>query len=68
VLLDRSYELDAAPQWERFFFVTSDAPFALDAVLDRARSAPVGGAPPPALALPATLEQSAFSLEKEARP
>ena len=68
VLLDHAFELDDAPGWERFFFVTSETPFDLDAVVDGARHAPVGAVPPAALALPAPLEQSAFSLEKEARP
>ena len=68
VLLDHAFELDDAPRWERFFFVTSETPFDLGAVVDGARHAPVGAAPPAALPLPAPLEQSAFSLEKEARP
>jgi hypothetical protein len=68
VLLDHAFELDDAPRWERFFFVTSENPFDLGAVVDGARQAPVGPAPPAALTLPAPLEQSAFSLEKEARP
>ena len=68
VLLDHAFELDDAPRWERFFFVTSETPFDLAAVVDGARHAPLDGAPPAALALPAPLEQSAFSLEKEARP
>jgi hypothetical protein len=68
VLLDHAFELDDAPRWERFFFVTSEAPFDVAAVMDGARHAPVEAAPPGTLALPAPLEQSAFSLEKEARP
>jgi hypothetical protein len=68
VLLDHAFELDDAPRWERFFFVTSETAFDLAAVVDGARQAPVGAAPPAALTLPAPLEQSAFSLEKEARP
>ena len=68
VLLDHAFELDDAPGWERFFFVTSETPFDLVAVVDGARHAPVGATPPAALPIPAPLEQSAFSLEKEARP
>jgi hypothetical protein len=68
VLLDHAFELDDAPGWERFFFVTSETPFDLAAVVDGARHTPVGAVPPAALTLPAPLEQTAFSLEKEARP
>jgi hypothetical protein len=68
VLLDHAYELDDAPRWERFFFVTSETPFDLAAVVDVARHAPVGADPPAVLRLPSALEQSAFSLEKGTRP
>jgi hypothetical protein len=68
VLLDHAYELDDAPRWERFFLVTSETPFDLATVVDGARRTPVGATPPAALALPSTLEQAAFSLEKEVRP
>jgi len=59
VLLDSSYELDDAPLWERFYFVTGDAPFGVAPVVDAVRRAG---------ALPKGLEQSTFSLQKEARP
>ena len=69
VLLDQAYELDDAPRWERFYFVTSDAPFATALVLDAARrAASPQGQPPRELALPRGLEQSTFSLQKEERP
>jgi hypothetical protein len=32
VLLDRAYELDDAPVVERFYFITSPAPFAIDPI------------------------------------
>ena len=67
VLLDHAFELDDAPRWERFYFVTADAPFAVPPVLEDARHAAEGGSPPLSLKLPRTLEQSAFSLEKEVR-
>jgi hypothetical protein len=67
VLLDHSYELDDAPRAERFFLVTSDSPFDVAPVMDAARAAARGGtAPPRALALPPSLEQSTFSLLKGA--
>jgi hypothetical protein len=67
VLLDHSYELDDAPRAERFFFVTSGSPFDVAPVVDAARAAAKrSGAPPRALALPASLEQSTFSLLKGA--
>jgi anti-sigma factor RsiW len=59
VLLDTSYELDDAPLWERFYFITGDAPFEGATVVDAVRRAS---------ALPKGLEQSTFSLQKEARP
>ena len=70
VLLDHAYELDDAPLWERFYFVTGETPFSVAPVLDAARRAATNpGHPSTArLALPAGLDQSAFSLQKEARP
>jgi hypothetical protein len=62
VLLDRSYELDDAPRWERFYLVTSGAPFDVGRVADAAR----GGAP--VLALAPSLDQVTFLVKKESRP
>jgi hypothetical protein len=59
VLLDQAYELDDAPMWERFYFVTGDAPFPVAPVIDAIRRPG---------ALPKGLEQSVFSLQKEATP
>ncbi|KFE66173.1 hypothetical protein [Hyalangium minutum] len=63
--LPRAYELDDAPAFERFLFITSDIPFALDPVLAAARalagSADVRTAP---LALPEGFTQVSFTLEK----
>ena len=70
VLLDSAYELDEAPQWERFYFVTGDTPFSITPVEDAVRRAAATdrrGAPA-ALALPDGLEQATFSVQKEARP
>ena len=67
VLLDFSYELDDAPRWERFYLVTGDEPFDLEAVRQAARDvAAVGSeATAPLLEIPADLEQSIFTLAKE---
>jgi cytochrome c556 len=67
VLLDFSYELDDAPRWERFYLVTGDEPFDLEAVRRAARDvAAVGSeAAAPLLEIPADLEQSTFTLAKE---
>jgi hypothetical protein len=69
VLLGHAYQLDDAPAWERFFFVTADAPFAVATVEDAARRAAGGHTPagqaPAGLALPKPLEQSTFLLTKE---
>ncbi|MFL5359220.1 ActD protein [Archangium sp.] len=66
VSLPSAYELDDAPAFERFFFVTSDAPFDVAAVMEsarqwarepeRARHAP--------LPLPEPLSQTSVTLEK----
>jgi hypothetical protein len=68
VLLDGAYELDDAPQWERFYFITGDTAFRVAPVVDAAhRAAGDHASRPAALALPHGLEQSTFSLQKEAR-
>jgi hypothetical protein len=68
VLLAHAYRLDDAPAWERFFFVTADAPFPVAAVEDAARQA-AGGAgrtkAPAVLPLSSALGQSTFVLTKE---
>jgi len=70
VLLDRAYELDDAPSWERFYFVTGDTAFEVAPIVEAARrAAAVHGlrSPPAALSIPGGLSQSTFSLQKEAR-
>jgi hypothetical protein len=67
VLLDEAYELDDAPELERFYFITGDTPFAVAPIVDAARTA-ADHHPPAALTLPRGLEQSTFSVQKEARP
>jgi hypothetical protein len=69
VLLDQAYELDDAPNWERFYFITGDSPFDVAPILETARrSAARDLRSPPALAIPGELTQSTFSLQKEVRP
>ena len=70
VLLDRAYELDDAPKWERFYFITGTEPFAVAPIVDAARRLVSNhrDTPPAALPLPADLEQSSFSIQKENRP
>jgi len=65
-LLDQAYELDDAPKWERFFLITSETAFDVQAVLDAARraTAHAGEEAPAALPLPAHLEQTSFLLRK----
>jgi hypothetical protein len=69
-LLDQAYELDDAPGWERFYFVTGETPFAVADVVNAARKVAARGAPraPAALPLGRELTQSTFSLQKEVRP
>ena len=66
VKLPSAYELDDAPSFERFFLVSSEAPFPLAAVLDAARA--LAARPADArvrkLPLPASLAQDALTLEK----
>ncbi|HVZ70871.1 MAG TPA: ActD-like protein [Polyangia bacterium] len=66
IKLPSAYELDDAPAFERFFFVTSGAPFDLAPVLDAARSlaARPDAARSGALALPAPLHQLSLTLDK----
>lgn len=68
-LLPFAFELDDAPSWERFYLVTSDAPFDVAPVRSAAAAAArvPGPGKPPALALPAGLSQTAFALRKESR-
>jgi anti-sigma factor RsiW len=56
VLLDQAYELDDAPQWERFYFIAGDTAFDVAPVLRAVRD---GVAPPRGL------DQSIFTLRKE---
>jgi hypothetical protein len=65
VLLDQAYELDDAPRWERFYFVTGETSFSVQPVMDAARRAASNPRSQPALELPRGLEQSVFLLQKE---
>ncbi len=63
--LPRAYSLDDAPAFERFLFITSDTPFALDEVLAAARAvAASSDARATPLALPEGFTQVSFTLEK----
>jgi len=69
VLLDRSFELDDAPRWERFYFVTGASRFAVAPVLESARRTAVNPQPTTSrLTLPKGLEQFTLTLQKEDRP
>jgi len=65
VLLDQAYELDDAPRWEQFYFVTGETAFAVQPVIDAARRSASNPRPQPGLELPRGLEQSIFLLQKE---
>jgi anti-sigma factor RsiW len=60
VLLDRAFELDDAPRWERFHLLTSVSPFAIEAVVNA-----LGDAGRP---LPSTVDHAVVSVIKEPRP
>lgn len=68
VALPRSWELDDAPGFERFFFVTADEPFAVAPVVEAARRLASGtDAQVADLRLPAELRQHSFLLVKVPR-
>ena len=67
VLLDHSYELDDAPRWERFYFITGERPFTVAPIVALAHQS-AARETPATLALSAGLEQSIFSLLKESKP
>lgn len=66
VTLGHAYELDDAPDFERFLFVTSDAPLDVATVLEAARllARQPSEARTRPLPLPDTLAQTSFTLEK----
>ncbi|MBN2353557.1 MAG: hypothetical protein JXD23_13370 [Spirochaetales bacterium] len=66
-LLPRSFELDDAPDFELFFFVTADAPFALDMVLAGAERLALSGnaARTRRLDLPSSFTHTSLMLVKE---
>lgn len=70
ILLDDAYELDDAPAWERFFFVTADHAFDVAPIMEAARGAAARGprVPPDVLPIPREFRQSTFSVQKEVRP
>jgi hypothetical protein len=66
VFLDSAYELDDAPRWETFYFVTADTPFDIEPVRRAVRAA-ASGAVPGSLALPRGLLQYRLLLNKDVR-
>ncbi|MBL9099467.1 MAG: ActD-like protein [Myxococcales bacterium] len=68
VRLPQAYELDDAPRFERFVFITADAPLAVVDLMTAARE--LAGGPDPAhapLALPTGARQTSFLVEKPTR-
>jgi hypothetical protein len=67
--LPSSYELDDAPSFERFFFVTSASPFSMTTVLDAARAlaAQPAAARTQLLSLPSAFKQKSVMLDKTAK-
>ena len=70
VLLDQAYELDDAPRWERFYFITGTSQFLVMPVLEAARRAAATkeAEPRARLTLAQGLEQTTFFLQKEDTP
>jgi hypothetical protein len=65
VALPYAYELDDAPDYERFFFVTSGDPFAISALESAIQTLLRGEPKSDPLDLPEELEQASFSVSKE---
>lgn len=63
--LEYGYELDDAPDFERFFFITSAQPLDVHALLDAAEAMPARA---DALTLPGALSQTVFLLHKAEEP
>lgn len=65
-LLEQAYELDDAPRWERFYFITGEEPFAIGPIVESAQRAVAAAEGDAVLALPlaAGLQQSVFTLQK----
>jgi hypothetical protein len=68
IRLDSAYQLDDAPRWECFYFVTSDKPFQIDPILQSARNVGQIQIAPDRLPLPDSFIQSVFLLRKATRP
>jgi hypothetical protein len=67
ISLEYAYELDDAPDWEVFYFVTSDAPFEVTTATEALKRL-IAETPPPgeaASSFPQALRQIAFTLVKE---
>lgn len=72
VALDHAYELDDAPRYERFFFLTSAAPLDVPQVMQRAREIaarrePIEALPLDQSAASAPIHQHTVSLQKVSR-
>jgi hypothetical protein len=69
-LLNTAYELDDAPGWERFYFVTADTEFDVEPIMTAARQLATRDLhhPPGRLPLGREFSQAMFLLQKEARP
>lgn len=67
VSLDFAYELDDAPRWEIFYFITSDSPFEVDSVMRavRGKAVEMTDSESGMLDLPDRFEQYLFTLRKE---
>lgn len=67
VLLDRAYELDDAPKWERFYLVTGRTAFEVEPVLTAIRNTSPSS-DSPTLSLGPDLGAVTFVIQKDTRP
>ena len=70
VLLDQAYELDDAPRWERFYFITGDEPFPIAPIVasgERAVATAGDGDAVPRSPSPQGFSSRSFRFRKRAR-
>ena len=68
VPLQSAFQLDDAPGWESFYFVTSERPFALEPILQAIRKVSGAEKAPEHLPIPESFAQFAFVLRKAVKP
>lgn len=68
VPLESAFELDDAPRWECFYFITAAQPFPVDLILQAAHKLNAAETPPDRLPISDSFTQAAFVLRKASGP